>query len=207
MDDLAKDIVWRWSLQCCHWTFCGNWRSRGQWKKGCSLGALSLNWSFSYWNSGGGWDRHQYWTSGNFWSTVLCGGHRKMSQMRHILRRLGRIIFLLEKREKSTFWLLRGTDPCRTHPPQARSVGKGCSLGSWEQGPAHLGHVLCKHPLVLCSAVSLLGKWFVSFSLLFISILKHLRFLRERSEEAAACFCGWVKLRMLFFLYLILGEQ
>lgn len=165
MDDLAKLIVWRWCLQCCHWTFCGDWRGRGQWKKGCSLGALSLKLSFSYWNNRGHWDRHQYWTSGIFWSTVLCGGHRKMSQMRHILRGLERIICLLEKGGKSTFWLPRRTNPCRKHPPQACCVGRGCSLGSQEPGAAHLRHALCKQPLVLSSRVSLLGKWFVSFSI------------------------------------------
>lgn len=162
MDDLAKVIVWRWCLQCCHWTFCGeaedSERRAVHWE-------LFLQNSFSYWNNRGSWDRHQYWTSGIFWSTVLCGGHRKMSQLRHILRGLGRIIRLLEKGEKSTFWLPRGTNPCRKQLSQACCVGRSSSLGSWEAGAAHLGHMVCKHPLVLCSTISLLGKWFVSFSI------------------------------------------
>lgn len=111
-----------------------------------------------------------------------------MSQMRHILRGLGRIIFLSEKGKKVYSGFLGEQIPAG-HTLHRRG---GCSLGFGEPGAAHLGHVLCKHPLVLCSTISLLGKWFVSFSFfLFISILKHLHFLREK-KQGSSCLFLWM---------------
>lgn len=67
----------------------------------------------------------------------------------------------------------------------------------------------CSADTPLCSALQY-RFWASGLFLLVFSvynILKHLHFLRERGEEAVASFCGGDKLRVLFFLYLILGEQ
>lgn len=150
---------------------------------------------------------HPYWISGIFQSTMLCGGHRKMSQMRHILRGLGTIIFLLEKGKKVRSGFLGEQIPAG-YTLHRHAVWGGAAL--WDLESLELltwGTALQTPPCALLYTI-ISGQVVCFFqSFLFISILKHLHFFRERGEEAAASFCGGNQLRVLFFLYLILGEH